>query len=159
VARRVRAGEDVRDLRSNPVASILLCDDERDSADVLARELESLGHDVTIARTCAEAFAAACARDFDVLVAAPFLRDGSTLVLPSALGIRRPRLTVLLSRIGDRLAPAVVRRVGFDTQLTKLVDGRSLDRLVRAVFVTVDVEPAEPPEPVPASEVGARAPR
>lgn len=146
----------MRDLRCIPGAKLLLCDDERDAADALAVDLEGLGHDVTVARTCAEAFAAACAHDFDVLVAAPFLRDGSTLVLPSALGIRRPRLTVLLSRLGDRLTPVVVRRVGFDLQLTKLVDPRVLDRLVRAVFVTVDVEAAEP---VPASEVGARAPR
>jgi DNA-binding response OmpR family regulator len=152
----------VRDLLFHPVASVLLCDDERDSTDLLAQELESFGHAVTIAHTCAEAFAAACAGDFDVLVAAPFLRDGSTLVLPSALGIRRPRLTVLLVRLGERLTPVVLRRVGFDAQLTKLVDGRHLDRLVRsalAAVVTVEAEPVEPFEPAPPSEVGARNPR
>lgn len=155
MARRVRASRDVRDLRCIPGAKVLLCDDERDEVDALATDLEHLGHDVTVARSCADAFAAACAHDFDILVAAPFLRDGSTLVLPSALGVRRPRLNVLLSSLGDRLTPVVVRRVGFDTQLTKLVDARSLDRLVRAVFVTVDVDAAEP---APASEIGARAP-
>jgi DNA-binding response OmpR family regulator len=150
VARHVRAWQDVRAIRSNLVAKVLLCDDERDSTDVLAKELASLGHTVTIARTCAEAFAAACGEDFDVLVAAPFLRDGSTLVLPSALGIRRPRLTVLLGRMGDRLSPVVAHRVGFDVQLTKLVDARRLDRLWRAAAAA---------EPVPASELGARSPR
>jgi DNA-binding response OmpR family regulator len=140
----------VRVLRSNLVATVLLCDDERDSTDVLARELESLGHVVTIARSCAEAFAAACAKDFDVLVAAPFLRDGSALVLPSSLGIRRPRLTVLLTRLGERLSPIVARRVGFDAQLTKLVDGQRIDRLMRALAAA---------EPAPQSDIGARAPR
>ena len=155
----MRVGADVRDLQTHLVANVLLCDDERDSTEVLARELESLGHAVTIARSCAEAFAAACASDFDVLVAAPFLRDGSALVLPSALGIRRPRLTVLLSRMGERLAPVVTRRVGFDVQLTKLVDARRLDTLLRAAVAVVVAEPAEPAEPVPASEIGARSPR
>jgi len=155
----VRALADVRDLQSSFVANVLLCDDERGSTEALARELESLGHSVTIARSCAEAFAAACASDFDVLVAAPFLRDGSALVLPSALGIRRPRLTVLLSRMGERLAPVVTRRVGFDVQLTKLVDARRLDPLLRAAVAVVVAEPEEPAEPVPASEIGARSPR
>jgi len=152
----MRDSTDVPGARSNVVANVLLCDDEHDATDALASELERLGHVVTVARTCAEAFAAACAKDFDVLVAAPFLRDGSTLVLPSALGIRRPRLTVLLGRMGDRLAPTVMRRAGFDRQLTKVVDARHLDYLVRAAVAVVD---AEPVEPAPASDVGARSPR
>ena len=148
--------------RSNVVSNVLLCDDDREPTDVLAFELESLGHAVTIARTCAEAFAAACANDFDVLVATPFLRDGSTLVLPSALGIRRPRLAVLVARIGDRLAPVMVRRVGFDAQLTKIVDARHLDRVVRSslsMVVTVDTSEVECAESAPASQVGSRSPR
>jgi DNA-binding response OmpR family regulator len=158
----MRVEETVTALRMNVVSNVLLCDDDREPTDVLARELEGLGHAVTIARTCAEAFAAACARDFDVLVATPFLRDGSTLVLPSALGIRRPRLTVLVSRLGDRLAPMVVRRVGFDAQLTKIVDARHLDHVVRsslATVVTVETAEVENAEPAPASEVGSRTPR
>ena len=159
----MRAWSFVREIRSNLVANVLLCDDERDSTATLARELQELGHGVTIARTCAEAFAAACARDFDALVATPFLRDGSALVLPSALGIRRPRLAVLVCRITDRLAPVVARRVGFDAQLTKIVDVRRLDRLVRASIASAAVVQAVPiddaAEPPPASEVGARNPR
>ena len=139
---------------------MLLCDDEREPTYALARELERLGHAVTIARTCADAFACACAADFDVLVAAPFLRDGSTLVLPAALGIRRPRLTVLIARIGERLALVVARRVGYDAQLTKVVDVRRLDRFVRAALTAepapIDVEVLEAP---PASDIGARTPR
>ncbi|GAF91124.1 unnamed protein product, partial [marine sediment metagenome] len=60
-----------------------------------------------------------------------YLRDGSTLVLPSSLGIRRPPLVVLVTRLAERLAAPMARRVGFDAQLTKIVDPWRLDRMVR----------------------------
>ena len=155
--------EAVPALHTNVVFNVLLCDDDREPTDVLAEELEGLGHAVTVARTCAEAFAAACANDFDVLVATPFLRDGSALALPGALGIRRPRLALLLSRVNDRLATVVVRRIGFDAQLTKIVDARRLDHVVRASLAEqmtrADSAEVVCAEPVPASEVGARTPR
>jgi DNA-binding response OmpR family regulator len=123
---------DVREIRSTVVPNVLLCDDERDATGALAAELEQLGVAVTVVRTCADAFAAACALDLDALVAAPYVRDGSALVLPAALGIRRPKLVVLTSRMTDRVPAEVARRVGFDAQLTKVVDARQLERLVRA---------------------------
>ena len=150
--------------------NVLLCDDERECTQVLAADLESLGHSVTIVRSCADAFGTACANDFDALIAAPFLRDGSALVLPGALGIRRPRLVVLTTRVSDRLAPAIAKRVGFDRQLCKVVDASVLDRMIRAsiaaaegevidvdvIEVEVDAEADTQP---PASEVGGRGPR
>ncbi len=150
-------------LRSN----VLLCDGERELTDALATQLENLGHLVTIARSCADTFAHACSHDYDALVIAPILRDGSALVLPRALGIRRPRLVVLVSRLTDRLAQAAARRVGFDAQLTKIVDPHVLDRLLRASIVAA-LEAQQAIEqavaltiesPPPASEVGARRPR
>lgn len=150
-------------------SNVLLCDEERDATDVLAAELRDLGHAVTIARSCADTFAAACTYDFDALIVAPDLRDGSALVLPGALGIRRPRLAVLACRLRERLSVPVSRRVGFDVQLTKLIDPRRLDRLLRASIADdaaealaaasmVTPEPALVDQP-PASEVGARGPR
>jgi DNA-binding response OmpR family regulator len=141
-----------------PLSNVLLCDEERETTDLLARDLEELGHAVVIARSCADAFAAACAYDYDALVAAPFLSDGSALVLPRALGIRRPRLVVLVSRLTERLAQAIARHVGFDAQLTKIVDPRRLDRMLRA-SISASVITAEAEAPPPPSEVGARAPR
>lgn len=114
----------------SPSAKLLLCDEDRRHTDVLAAGLDSLGHAVEVVRSHAEAFAIACAYDIDALVVAPFLRDGSALVLPSALGIRRPSLVVLVSRISERIAPPVVKRLGFDAQLTKVVDPAELDRLL-----------------------------
>jgi DNA-binding response OmpR family regulator len=151
-------------------SSVLLCDDDRDATDALTADLRDLGHAVTTARSCADTFAAACTYDFDALVAAPFLRDGSALVLPAALGIRKPRLVVLTSRLSERLAPVVTRRVGFDVQLIKVIDARRVDLLLRASLAQVAAATLETtitqrtpqvpddPEP-PASEVGARGPR
>ena len=136
-----------------PVSNVLICDGEREPTNVLARDLEELGHRVVVASSCADAFSAACAYDFDGLVAAPFLSDGSALVLPRALGIRKPRLVVLVSRLTERLAQAIARHVGFDVQLTKVVDAARLDRMLRA-SVAASVVTAAPP-----SEVGAHAPR
>lgn len=145
-------------------ASVLLCDEERESAAVLAAELEELGHDVTIVCSCSDAFSAACAHDYDVLVAAPFLRDGATLLLPRALGIRRPPLVVLMTRITERLSPVATQRVGFDAQITRVVDARRLDRLMRSAAVAAQAEAAAAVQAVieeapPVSEVGARLPR
>ena len=150
----------VGDCRTTEGSSILLCDEERESAALFASELEELGHEVTIVCSCAEAFSAACAHDYDVLVAAPFLRDGATLLLPRTLGIRRPRLMILMTRMTERLSAAASQRVGFDAQLTRVVDARKLDRILRAaaarqaaVAAVAVVEDAPP-----ASEVGARGP-
>jgi DNA-binding response OmpR family regulator len=151
----------VRDRRSTvgyEGSSVLLCDEERETAVSLATELEELGHDVTIVCSCSNAFSAACAKDYDVLVAAPFLRDGATLLLPRALGIRRPRLMVLMTRITERLSPGAAERAGFDAQVTRVVDVRRLDRLMRASAITVVAEAPEEATP-PVSEVGARLPR
>ncbi len=113
-------------------SKLLLCDEDRRHTDVLAARLDALGHTVEVVRSHAEAFAIACAYDIDALVVAPFLRDGSALVLPSALGIRRPPLVVLVSRLSERIAPPVVQRLGFDAQLTKVVDPLELERLLAA---------------------------
>ena len=145
---------------------MLLCDEEREGAVLLATELQELGHEVTIVCSCSEAFSAACAHDYDVLVAAPFLRDGATLLLPRALGIRRPRMMVLMTRMNERLSPGAAERVGFDAQITRIVDARRLDRLMRsaaaaaadAVTVAAEAEATTDDAP-PASEVGVRAPR
>ena len=146
-------------------SNILLCDEERASTDALAAELTALGHKVTIVRTCNEAFGAACSTDFGALVVAPYLRDGAALVLPRALGIHRPNLVVLVSRLGDRVAEPVARHLGFDIQLTKVVDARRLDRLIRASMAAAAKvlqqreARAEVDSQPPASEVGARVPR
>lgn len=154
----------VGDRRTSVGACVLLCDEERESAALLADALEALGHDVTVVSSCSDAFSLACAHDYDVLVAAPFLRDGATLLLPQALGIRRPRLMVLMTRMSERLSQTAVARVGFDAQITRVVDAGRLDRLIRSTAAAAEVRaealvriPLD--EPAPASDVGARVPQ
>ena len=141
-----------------PPSNILLCDEERASAEALGAGLTALGHAVTIVRTYDEAFGVACATDLVALVVAPSLRDGAALMLPRSLGIRRPNLVVLVSRLGDRVAEPVARHLGFDVQLTKLADVRRLDRLIRRSMAAVAQAQAEA-EQTPVSEVAVRRPR
>ncbi len=112
--------------------TVLICDEDRLHSETLTAGLQELGYAVDTVRSYAEAFAIACAHDLNALVVAPFLRDGSALVLPTALGIRKPPVTVLITRMTERLANIVAKRVGFDAQITKVVDPRVLDRLIRA---------------------------
>lgn len=112
--------------------TVLICDEDRFHTEILATGLEQLGYAVEIVRTYAEAFAIACAHDIDALVVAPFLKDGSALVLPSALGIRKPPVALLITRMTERIANVVARRVGFDAQLTKCVTAETVHRLVEA---------------------------
>jgi ActR/RegA family two-component response regulator len=112
------------------VPVILLCDDDRLHADALAYGLDELGYLVLLSRSLEEAFAVACRFDLEALVAGARVEDGSTLALPAALGIRRPPFSVLATRIGERIAMPIARRVGYRVQLTKVVEARAVDRLL-----------------------------
>lgn len=127
MARRVRPLDTVIHRARN----VLLCDVDRDHSESLAAGLRELGYDVQIVAAHADAFAIACSEDLDALVVAPLLRDGSALVLPSALGIRRPAVLVLATRLSDHFSTTAAKRVGFDTALTKVVMPEAVDRLVR----------------------------
>jgi DNA-binding response OmpR family regulator len=110
--------------------TVLICDEDRFHTQTLAAGLEQLGYAVEVVRTYAEAFAIACAHEIDALVVAPFLKDGSALVLPTALGIRKPPVTVLITRMTERIANVVAHRVGFDVQITKCVAAGTVHRLI-----------------------------
>lgn len=114
--------------------TVLICDEDRFHTQTLAAGLEELGYAVEVVRTYAEAFAIACAHDFDALVVAPFLKDGSALVLPSALGIRKPPVALLITRMTERIATVVARRVGFDAQLTKCVSPATVHQHVESTL-------------------------
>lgn len=112
--------------------TVLICDEDRFHTETLTAGLEQLGYVVEWVRSYAEAFAIACAHDIDALIVAPFLKDGSALVLPSALGIRKPPVAVLITRMTERIANVVALRVGFDAQLTKCVAATTVHRLIEA---------------------------
>lgn len=120
--------------------TVLICDEDRAHTETLAAGLEDLGYATLVVNTYAEAFAIACAHDIDALVVAPFLKDGSALVLPSALGIRKPPVSVLITRMTERISSVVAVRVGFDAQITKCVAPRTVHQLIEA-----GAQPAQPP--------------
>lgn len=109
---------------------ILICDEDRMCSDALAYGLDELGYAIEIARSFGDAFAAACRWDLAALVTGSHLRDGTALALPTALGIRKPKLVVLATRATERIPVAVAQGVGFDVELTKVVAPRTVARLV-----------------------------
>ena len=111
--------------------TVLVCDEDRTHSEGLACALLELGYAVEVVRSYAEAFAIACAHDLDAMIVAPTLCDGSALVLPTALGIRKPPIVILMTTLHERLARVVARRVGFDVQLTKVVDPRVVDSILK----------------------------
>lgn len=117
---------------------VVLCDDDRAHAAALGGELVARGWRVALVERYTEAFALCCAHDVDALLVAPFLRSGSALVLPSALGIRKPPLTVLMTRLTERIGWNIAVRCGYDRQLCKAVDARVID----AMFAPVELERA-----------------
>ena len=120
--------------------TVLICDEDRFHTETLSAGLEKLGYAVEVVRTYAEAFALACAYDIDALIVAPFLKDGSALVLPTALGIRKPPVAVLITRMTERIANVVARRVGFDVQLSKCVSAETVHRLIESAATGVPAE-------------------
>ena len=65
--------------------SLLLVEDHADTAKIMVRLLQAMGHDVTVTHTVAEAVAAAEAGSFDLVVSDLGLPDGSGLDLMSDL--------------------------------------------------------------------------
>jgi DNA-binding response OmpR family regulator len=108
-----------------------VCDEDRAHSEALAGSLLELGYAVEVVRAYSEAFAIACAHDLDAMIVAPTLCDGSALVLPTALGIRKPPIVILMTTLHERLASVVTRRVGFDVQLAKVVDPRVVDSILK----------------------------
>ena len=65
-----------------------------------------------------------------------------------------------MTRLTERLSAAAAERVGFDAQVTRVVDVQRLDRMLRmSAAKAASAHPAVGAEDAaPASEVGARGP-
>ncbi len=111
-------------------ATVMVVDDDEDSAVVLQVALERAGFEVTVARSMLDACAALATTAVDVLVTDYSLGDGDAVELITTLGARRPRVAVLVTGYGSPEDRARSRAAGFDTHLLKPV---SLDELVRAI--------------------------
>ncbi|HEX3131523.1 MAG TPA: ATP-binding protein [Thermoanaerobaculia bacterium] len=112
---------------------ILLVEDHEDTADAMADLLEVRGHRVTVARTLAEARAAAVESEFDLLVSDLGLPDGSGHELMRELSARYGLRGIALSGYGMQEDLRKSRQAGFERHLTKPVSPQALESAIRQV--------------------------
>ncbi|MDM7917427.1 MAG: hybrid sensor histidine kinase/response regulator [Candidatus Eisenbacteria bacterium] len=112
--------------------TILLVEDHEDSAEMLSRLLEALGHRVTVAGTVQQAFdeaaeAAAADAPFDLLISDLGLPDGSGIDLIEKVRQKCPIPAIVLSGYGMDADIERSRKAGFLAHLVKPV---SIENLV-----------------------------
>lgn len=112
--------------------SVLLVEDNMDSAEALSMALDMQGYDVTHATGVKDALQKAQVRDFDAVVSDLGLPDGSGREVASVLAARMP--CIALSGYGSDDDLNASRRAGFAGHLTKPVDPSDIDGLLRALI-------------------------
>jgi two-component system, OmpR family, response regulator ResD len=134
--------------------SVLVVDDERTIADVVARYLEHGGYEARVALDGAQALALAAERPPDLVVL--------DLMLPRVDGLevmrrlrqhgeregRRPPAIILLTAKGEETDRVVGLRLGADDYVVKPFSPRELVARVDAVLRRAAPERAEPAEPM-----------
>jgi signal transduction histidine kinase len=138
-----RPGRALREMAAFPEAGagaarlsglrILLVEDHEDTADAMAALLEARGYRVTVARTLAEARAAAAAAELDLLVSDLGLPDGSGHELMRELSARYGLRGIALSGYGMQEDLRKSRQAGFERHLTKPVSPQALEAAIRQV--------------------------
>lgn len=101
---------------------LLLVEDHPDTAKVMARLLQGLGHEVAIAHTIADTLELAQHRQFDLVLSDLGLPDGSGLELMRELSQRYGLRGVAISGYGMEEDLAKAERAGFFAHLTKPVN-------------------------------------
>jgi two-component system, OmpR family, response regulator ResD len=134
--------------------SVLVVDDERTIADVVARYLERAGYEARVARDGERALALAAERAPDLVVLDLMLPRIDGLEVMRRLrqhaergGQRRPAI-ILLTAKGEESDRVVGLRLGADDYVVKPFSPRELVARVDAVLRRVEPEPAEPAEPI-----------
>jgi two-component system, OmpR family, response regulator ResD len=134
--------------------SVLVVDDERTIADVVARYLERAGHEARVARDGERALALAAERAPDLVVLDLMLPRIDGLEVMRRMrqhaergGQRRPAI-ILLTAKGEESDRVVGLRLGADDYVVKPFSPRELVARVDAVLRRVEPEPAEPAEPI-----------
>jgi CheY-like chemotaxis protein len=110
---------------------VLLVEDHPDTAKLMGMLLRSFGLEVTVAKTVAEAVAAVEAHGFDLLLSDIGLPDGSGMDLIRKIHARKPIKGIALSGYGMEEDVRRSLDAGFVAHLTKPVDPRRLEQLLR----------------------------
>mgnify|MGYP000066165052 CR=1 FL=1 len=133
------ADDDASDATLPPAApaarplQVLLVEDHADTARLMARLLESGGHEVKVAGGFTAAMELARQRRFDVLLSDLGLPDGSGLELMRQLRLRYGLRGIALSGYSMEQDLLKSREAGFDEHLTKPIDPARLETAVRRV--------------------------
>ena len=117
---------------SAPRWSVLLVEDNLDSAEALSMALDMQGYAVTHATKIKDALQKAGTHDFDAVVSDLGLPDGSGREVARALAGRMP--CIALSGYGSDDDVSASREAGFAGHLTKPVDPSDIDALLRALI-------------------------
>jgi CheY-like chemotaxis protein len=113
---------------------ILLVEDHADTARTMAGLLKTIGYEVRTADSVAAALQAAQAEPFDLLISDIGLPDGSGLDLMRQLRARLSARGICLSGFGMDEDIARSLDAGFAEHLTKPVDLRGLEAVIRRVM-------------------------
>jgi signal transduction histidine kinase len=114
--------------------SILLVEDHENTAKVMSLLLKAFGHDVTHARSVADAMAEATRRMPDLLISDIGLPDGSGLDLMRRLRVVHPHLKgIVISGYGGAEDVQESRKAGFSRHLTKPFNDRALQEAIERV--------------------------
>jgi CheY-like chemotaxis protein len=113
---------------------ILLVEDHEDSARVMSRVLQSMGHTVHIAGGVVPALSAAQAETFDVVICDIGLPDGSGLELMRRLRAVSPIRGIALSGLCCESDVQASLNAGFDRHLTKPVEMEDIESALRALI-------------------------
>ncbi|RZL01614.1 MAG: response regulator [Rubrivivax sp.] len=112
--------------------SVLLVEDNLDSAEALSMALDMQGYEVTHAMSIKDALHKAGLHGFDAVVSDLGLPDGSGREVARALAPRMP--CIALSGYGSDDDVNASREAGFAGHLTKPVDPSDIDALLRALI-------------------------
>jgi DNA-binding NtrC family response regulator len=111
--------------------TVVVVDDDEDNVFVLEAALQQAGFAVRVARSCREAREVLDASPADALVSDFSLGDGDALELLASLGVRRPRVAVLVTGYGSVEDQQRSRAAGFHAHLVKPVAMDQLERTLR----------------------------
>ena len=128
-AARPGDGEDCHE-ESGGRLQLLLVEDHRDTAAVMTRLLQSLGHDVSAAASIEAALEVAGRKSFDLVLSDLGLPDGSGLDLMRELGRRFGLPGVAISGYGMEEDVVEAKKAGFYAHLTKPIDLRQIQAIL-----------------------------
>ena len=116
-----------------PEVRILLAEDHQDTSRILARLLEGMGYVVEMAGSVTAAVQLASRKPFDILISDIGLPDASGLELMRELKRRHGMSGIAVSGFGMDADLKASHEAGFAAHLTKPIDFRQLEVLVRQI--------------------------